>query len=336
MANMACNYEADYSLIAGERQFPYRVTLNLGNSVLSPEIGEKQTFCYDIMGVGSNTASTTVLQYLMLGICSGISQTNISSLAVSYNDIQQPLTWGQNLSLKTPDDPDPVTGGMGLKVSFPMTGMGDCLRLTLVLNKTYDIGPVDILLYGAETAMSGLTICGPVCGSGDSCGSVVYQQETVCVPVTVTPYAKTGTAMATCCGAPQISDGTTCTGSATSCSFSVSQSLCVAIPISFGAAVHTGTVSMQCGTATESGCNCSGESTTDSDTNASDSETNDSGSSGSESSSTTGSSEGSGDGSTTDSVGTDEGNTSAAGSSTTTDAVGGSGDSQSVTSTAAL
>jgi hypothetical protein len=93
----------------------------------------------------------------------------------------------------------------------------------------------------------------------ESCKSVFYQTEKVCVPVQVKPYAIPGVATATCCNEPTVSKGTTCTGNAASCSFTVTQELCIAVPISFGAEITTGTVALECGEVSETGCQC-GES----------------------------------------------------------------------------
>lgn len=60
-----------------------------------------------------------------------------------------------------------------------------------------------------------------------------------------------------CCGEPTVQGGAQCTGNQTSCMFTITQSLCVEIPISFGAVVETGTAVVQCGTVSETQCDCS-------------------------------------------------------------------------------
>ncbi|HIX29174.1 MAG TPA: hypothetical protein H9858_05735 [Candidatus Blautia stercoravium] len=45
-------------------------------------------------------------------------------------------------------------------------------------------------------------------------------------------------------------------GNQTSCSFSITQSLCIEIPISFSAVIETSTATVQCGTVSESECDC--------------------------------------------------------------------------------
>lgn len=89
----------------------------------------------------------------------------------------------------------------------------------------------------------------------ESCESVFYQTETVCVPVSVTPFATPGIAKATCSGKPVISNKP-CKGSKTSCTFSISQKLCIQIPVSFGAVIETDAAMVQCGEVSEESCEC--------------------------------------------------------------------------------
>jgi hypothetical protein len=257
MASSTCVYTADYSLLTGDKIFPYVVTLNLERSVLNPAAGSYQTFCYDVVGVGKGTEEDTAFTNFLLGICPGITRTDIEEVTVAINGEKQTVIWGENVVLRSVDDPDPLTGHAGLKFNFPLDPVYGEMEITISLVETYEVGAVDVCLYGSGTGETGLSVCGPVCGDGASCESVVYQNETICVPVTVTPFAKPGTAKTTCCGIPVINEDVACTGNATSCSFSISQNLCIAIPVSFGAAVKTGTAVVQCGGSSEAGCNCS-------------------------------------------------------------------------------
>jgi hypothetical protein len=94
-----------------------------------------------------------------------------------------------------------------------------------------------------------------------ACTSTVFQSETVCVPVTVKPYAIPGTTKTTCCNKPVVSDGNVCgSGNANFCTFTITQELCIEVPISFGADIETGTAAVQCGTAGTDGCKCSEDS----------------------------------------------------------------------------
>lgn len=62
------------------------------------------------------------------------------------------------------------------------------------------------------------------------------------VPVTVTPYAKTGSTTTKCCGTPIVKTGAT-KGNGTVngiCNFSIGQNIIVAIPVAFGADATVG------------------------------------------------------------------------------------------------
>jgi hypothetical protein len=99
--------------------------------------------------------------------------------------------------------------------------------------------------------------------SQESCSSIFYQKETVCVPVYVKPYATPGEAKAFCCSTPAVSNSreSICNGNQTSCSFTVTQDLCIEIPIAFGAEIETGSASVECGGVSETGCDCKEEGT---------------------------------------------------------------------------
>ena len=71
----------------------------------------------------------------------------------------------------------------------------------------------------------------------ENCDTKAKQMATVCVPVTVTPFAKVGTICTECCGRPMISDRHEhCKGIENgSCKFTISQKIKVEIPVEFGA-----------------------------------------------------------------------------------------------------
>ncbi|NLU24270.1 MAG: hypothetical protein GXW99_06060 [Clostridiales bacterium] len=85
----------------------------------------------------------------------------------------------------------------------------------------------------------------------------------VCVPVTVTPFAKTLGTSTTCCGDPVVKAGDTpCPGKkAGTCTFTISQKLCVAVPVEFGATATPGDTYVDClGASEEDICkNCDKE-----------------------------------------------------------------------------
>ena len=69
-----------------------------------------------------------------------------------------------------------------------------------------------------------------------TCPAVGYQSASICVPVTVTPFAQTGTTTTKCCGSPVVTSGRkVCNGVRNgSCVFTISQDICVAVPVEFG------------------------------------------------------------------------------------------------------
>lgn len=81
-----------------------------------------------------------------------------------------------------------------------------------------------------------------------TCPVTACQAAGVCVPVTVTPFARAGCTRTYCCGKPVITPGkTNCSGVKNgSCSFTVSQEIRVLIPVEFGAVAAVGETSVSC------------------------------------------------------------------------------------------
>ena len=82
----------------------------------------------------------------------------------------------------------------------------------------------------------------------ETCPAIGYQSVSMCVPVTVTPFAQTGTTVTKCCGNATITPGiSTCGGLRNgTCSFTISQDICVAIPVAFGATAAVGDTYVSC------------------------------------------------------------------------------------------
>lgn len=260
LTEQKCNYEIDYSTVSGDRILPFVFSLNIEQSVLYPADGENQKFCYDIEGKGQDEPRYADLSHFLFGICAAVRQEDIAEITVRINGEIQEVIWGENVEIKTAEKPDNPTGCVGLKFDFPLNKITGFMQVCIEMERPYPIGPVDVCVYGGGTTVRGLQICGPVCGENSPCESVFYQNETVCVPVKVTPYANPGTAKARCCGEPVISTGAQCAGNQTSCSFTVTQKLCIEIPITFGAQIETGSAVVQCGTVSEEECDCSSDS----------------------------------------------------------------------------
>lgn len=81
-----------------------------------------------------------------------------------------------------------------------------------------------------------------------TCPAVAFQKPTVCVPVTVSPFARAGATSTKCCGDPVVTSGrNTCGGTKNGqCVFTVLQSICVEVPIEFGATAVVGDTFVDC------------------------------------------------------------------------------------------
>ena len=97
-----------------------------------------------------------------------------------------------------------------------------------------------------------------------TCPAVGYQSATVCVPVTVIPYASAGETYTRCCGTPVVTAGqNTCGGTKNgTCVFTISQDLCMEVPVVFGATAEVGSTYVTCnGASAEDICTDCGEVT---------------------------------------------------------------------------
>lgn len=267
MSEFMCESSIDYSTIQGETVLPFIISLDEEKSNLYPSEGEYQTFCYDILGTGRDSSRYKDLSHFLFGVCNRMTQSDIATITVVIDDEPQTINWGKNVEFKNSEKPDMPTGCVGLKFDFPLDKVSGEMEVCIALYKTYEVGPMNVCLFGGNYTATGLKICGPSCGvtPKDSCNHVFHQTETVSVPVEVTPYAVTGTTRVTCCGNPVIRTGaqsviTQCPLCKEACTFSISQNISIEIPISFGADVAIGDAIIQCGTVSESendcGCNC--------------------------------------------------------------------------------
>ncbi|MDO4516035.1 MAG: hypothetical protein Q4C76_02720 [Bacillota bacterium] len=220
------------------------------DSILSPAVGENQRFCYDVVAVGEDSSLYADLSHLVLGICDGIPAEEIVNITVVINDVPQEVVFGEggNVELRTDENPDPPTGCPGLKFDFALDKVYGRMRICIELTVAREVAGIDVCLFGGSTIAEGLRICGPTCEkqTGD-CPAIGYQRSTVCVPVTVTPFARVGTPITSCCGAPVVTAGDVCPRNGGVCRFTISQQICVAVPVEFGARAVAGTPSVQCG-----------------------------------------------------------------------------------------
>ena len=75
-----------------------------------------------------------------------------------------------------------------------------------------------------------------ILNEAQTCPTVGYQSASICVPVTVTPFAQTGMTTTKCCGNPVVTPGLEVCGGVKngSCVFTITQDICVAVPVEFG------------------------------------------------------------------------------------------------------
>lgn len=251
--NTSVNYSNDTS---GERILPFKFTLT-DDSVLHPAAGQHQKFCYDIEGEGSDTSAFADLSHFLFGICPNITEEDFFSITVTKNGVPQNVDFGENVEIKTAEHPDNPTGCTGLKFDFSLDKEeGNIIHVCFEMNSVFSVGATNVCIFGGRVTKTGMSICGPVCGSEGSCTTTVFQQETVCASVTVTPFAHSDGANVVCCGTPVVSSEPVCTTANPSCRFTVRQTICVEIPITFGADVEVGDASVSCGIPSSDECPC--------------------------------------------------------------------------------
>ena len=81
-----------------------------------------------------------------------------------------------------------------------------------------------------------------------ACPAVGSQTATICLPVSIKPYAIPGTAKLECCGKPVIAPACkTCHGIPNGkCDFTISQTIRIDLPVEFGATITTGDTFVDC------------------------------------------------------------------------------------------
>lgn len=86
-----------------------------------------------------------------------------------------------------------------------------------------------------------------------TCPAVGFQKISVCVPVSVTPFAIAGKTKTKCCGDAVVVPGdTSCPGKKNGvCTFTISQTICVEVPVNFGARAMVGDTFVDCLDASE-------------------------------------------------------------------------------------
>lgn len=82
-----------------------------------------------------------------------------------------------------------------------------------------------------------------------ACPGIGSQLATVCLPVSIQPYAITGPAMVECCGDMILMHSCNhCRGKVDGeCDFTITQTIKIDIPVEFGATVKVGDTFVECG-----------------------------------------------------------------------------------------
>lgn len=256
-ARTACYTSIDYTQAPGDRILPFEFTLDVENSNLFPDAGENQRFCYTVEGKGEDNPEFADLSHFVMGVCADITEDMLSGVSVVIDGVSQDVEIGENVAIMTAENPDPTTGCAGLKVDFGLDKVDGVMQFCFELTEAFPVGAVPVCVKGGQQTATGLAICGPVCGGETSCAVFAHQRATVCVPVTVTPFASVGDTITRCCGNPVVRPGTAvCDGTLMgSCVFTISQDVCIAVPVAFGANAVVGRYSVLCGDAA-TGENC--------------------------------------------------------------------------------
>lgn len=244
-----CAMSADYSAVSGDRILPFVFTLDLASSNLYPAAGENQRFCYTVVGNGEDTSEYVDMSHFVLGVCETITEDMLENVSVIINGVPQQIDIGENIEI-TPSDP--TTGCAGLKADFGLDKVNGVMQFCFELSTAVGVGATPVCVKGGQVTAQGLSICGPVCRSEASCPAYGSQRATVCVPVTVSPYATVGETTTYCCGDPVVTPGAIACGGTPmgSCTFTIRQDVCISVPVSFGATAVVGQYSVLCSDAT--------------------------------------------------------------------------------------
>ncbi|MEL7646498.1 MAG: hypothetical protein AAGU76_00310 [Sedimentibacter sp.] len=243
----SCVNTADYT----DTSIPVTIELI---SITPPGPDQLQTFCYTVTQVEEPTA----LSHWVLGICPTLTEEDLGEVTVTINGEEQNVVIGDNVEIFNPPATDPGGACSGIKFDFGLEEAGDTMTVCFELLTPQQVGPNLVCVTGGGQTLSSEFICGPVCAEGEQCETTVFQTMEVCVPVTVTPFADTGTVDVTCCGEATVS-AEPCPAGEPSCTFYVTQNICVEVPVFFRATGNAGTATATCGDLSTEGCDCDGD-----------------------------------------------------------------------------
>jgi hypothetical protein len=217
-----CPLVADYS----GTDIPVTIALDEENSILNPELGELQRFCYIVTQVEEPIA----LSHWVLGICPEITEEDLGEVTVFINGEEQDVVIGENVEIFTPPDTDPGGTCSGLKFDFGLEEQGDVMNVCFELQQTYQVGSNLVCVTAAGNTISTEFVCGPVCGTA-SCDTTVFQTIDVCVPVTVSAGAEVGPISVICCGEAEVSLVPCPEEGETEVTFYIRRRVCAIIPV---------------------------------------------------------------------------------------------------------
>ncbi len=239
---LPCSIGIDYSEITGKYILPFAIALDLDTSILYPQNGEYQRFCYIITGKGDLNPVNIDLDHITLAVADRISIEEIANIRVAVDGVKQDIILEEdgNVLLLKSGEYDPEDDCEGLKFDFGLDKINGIMSISFDLLNTYPVGQMDVILFGRDTIAEGLSICGPVDRTTDeyivNYVATGYQDATVSIPVTVTPYVNVGPTKTYLCGDGLFFAGlSACPGTINgTCQFTITQNICVEVPIEIG------------------------------------------------------------------------------------------------------
>ncbi|NMC55922.1 MAG: hypothetical protein GYA50_01705 [Eubacteriaceae bacterium] len=239
---LPCSIGIDYSEITGDYILPFAIALDLNSSILYPQSGELQRFCYLITGKGDLDTVNIDLDHITFALGGGISLQKITNITVAVNGIKQEIILGEdgNVLLLKSGEFNAEDDCEGLKFDFGLDKTDGIMSISFDLLDTYPVGQMEVILFGRDTIAKGLSICGPV--DYEEAEYIInhvatgYQDATVSVPITVTPYVNVGQTKTYLCGDGLFFAGiSACPGTVNgTCQFTITQNICVEVPIEIG------------------------------------------------------------------------------------------------------
>lgn len=224
------------------------IVVDTRGSIFNPPAGTRQRFCYQISAADEQGNVYAPMDYVVLGLGSGIDKNDLYAVTVSVNGVMQNVVWGQNAWFISCDSLDGAMGCAGLKLAFPLCHCSDVMGVCVTMKRVFTVGTINGCLYAGGNIIGFNGIPGPVQADEDNCPDTAYQEVEVCLPITIKPCAQVGEATITCCGDPVIKKNDDCCNGKEGgqCAFTVSQRVRVAFPVDSDANGESRDHSMSC------------------------------------------------------------------------------------------